>query len=84
MGKKDDDNLNKTAIPFRLPTSVIPTHYSLQVIHILTNFTQDSSNSSVHGLFSSPGKVEIDVNVIEPVDNITLHAEDMKIQAVKV
>lgn len=78
-GEIDGDNSSTTSTYFRLSKSIIPTHYSLRVIHVLT-----TGNNSDGTQFYSPGNVSILIEVLHEVDNITLHADDMEILGVEV
>src|SRR5262245_11088699 len=62
------------AIPLaaaRLPKSVVPSHYTLRIAPDLANETFEGTET-------------IDVDVIEPVDAITLHAVDLDVRDVVV
>lgn len=86
--------INKTEDkPFLLPNSVLPVNYKLEVLHILDDVDLDKSvgnNQSVKNAsekyerFTSPGKVWVEIEVLETTRNITLHAEDMTIGLVRV
>jgi puromycin-sensitive aminopeptidase len=52
--------------PYQLPRSVVPHHYA---VHVRPDF----------GTFRFSGRVVIDVEVLEPVDRITVHALGLKI-----
>jgi len=82
-----NESVNKESpiIPFRLPSSVIPKHYKLQVLHLLDEVTISVQNTSLgYKRFTAPGKVWITVDVVQPTENITLHAEELEIIEVKV
>lgn len=60
--------------PYRLPTSVLPTHYTIKLT------LQD--NFGPNGVFT--GSVEISLNIVEAVQQITLHSQDLTIDANKI
>lgn len=55
--------------PYRLPTSVVPRNYTIQLVL--------NENFGPNGVFS--GSVQIALEVLEAVEKITLHAQDLTI-----
>ncbi|XP_054723641.1 aminopeptidase N-like [Uloborus diversus] len=65
----DNDEGTPKSLPYvRLPRSIIPEHYDVELQPYITpsNFTFD-------------GKVRIRINVLEPTDNITLHINNITV-----
>ncbi|CAL8114162.1 unnamed protein product [Orchesella dallaii] len=61
-----------SAQDFRLPESIVPTHYSLQLQPIL-------DETPGYTRFTAPGKVTITVNCTEDTATVKLHALDITI-----
>lgn len=59
--------------PFRLPTSIVPTSYVLEIISVLDEIPQFQR-------FTAPGKVWIRVNCTEATRVIKLHSVDLDLQ----
>ncbi|ODM96172.1 Aminopeptidase N [Orchesella cincta] len=66
---KEWDQLPQKSISYRLPKVLKPVHYNVKILPILT--TEGVNNAT---LYSAPGEVEIYVQCLEPVNNITLHS----------
>jgi aminopeptidase N len=56
---------------YRLPKTVVPVHYRLQLVPILDEIPSDTSQNYTE--FTAPGNVVIQVNCVEPGNKITLH-----------
>lgn len=56
---------------YRLPTTLVPSHYDLRIIPILDTPVEG------HAPFTAPGSVSIDVECVQSTDNVTLHASSI-------
>lgn len=72
------NNFPNEGVNTRLPSSVIPNHYRLQIVPIL------DTSLGLERQFTAPGKVEISVTSVEPTPTITLHSKDIEFDATNV
>lgn len=82
ISNKSSNLSNDLTLPWRLPHTVIPHFYNLQLIPIL-----DQGFEQVPELgeqWSVRGYVEIKVEALENVTNIKLHAKNLYIEDIEV
>jgi hypothetical protein len=74
----DSHSQAKQSSPVRLPTNVVPSHYTIEIRPIVDKAPEDPQQ------FTAPGRVEIRLRCVTASQNITLHADEIEIDHEKV